>query len=220
MKWTFKSEHAYRMVLEHVTPAIARKCMFQMDNVFVDKWKSLCLMNDKFGGTIRDFNCRGVKMSGSNMRYLYQAQQILTSLRGRGVDMIEIGSGYGGLALFLHTMAPSFDVVIKSYTIFDLSCPARLTRRYLKQHGITVLIGDIENPKQQKGSFLISNYAYSELLVDWRTKYTDRVIKPFVSHGWMAWNAIPVYDFGPGLDGIRITPEIPKTGRMNWLVSW
>ena len=43
------------------------------------------------------------------------------------IDIIEIG-GYGGLCLFIHNIAPLYEININSYTIFDLLEPSLLQK--------------------------------------------------------------------------------------------
>jgi hypothetical protein len=60
--------------------------------------------------------------------------------------------------------------------------------------------------------FLISNYCFSEISKDKQDSYIQKLF-PKVSHGFICWNMIPVYDFG---FYTHVEPEIPNTaGPMN-----
>ena len=65
-------------------------------------------------------------------------------------------------------------------------------------------------------SFLISNYAFSELDVNYRDIYKNNVI-PYCNHGFLAWNFIPLYNFVD--NHIEYEVEKPLTGnKMNLFV--
>ena len=132
-----------------------------------------------------------------------------------GIDIVEIGGGYGGLCLCLHYFAPSFDINIKSYTIIDLTDVLRLQKMYLNSNGIqnvnfedTVTYG---KNIDKKNMFFISNYAFTELHRDKQNQYLQDLF-PKVKHGFMCWNMIDYYDFG---FKTYVIDEIPKTGQYN-----
>ncbi len=87
-----------------------------------------------------------------------------------------------------------------------------LQKKYLHAHGFENVkfmnLDDFENVKLSsstscdeeslnlpKDCFLVSNYAYSEISMDLQKKYTKYVLNPYVSHGFLAWNSINVYNF-------------------------
>lgn len=113
------------------------------------------------------------------------------------VDIIEIGGGYGGLCFFVHSIAPLYEINITSYTIFDLLEPSLLQEKYLNALNIEkVKFCQIDNFNNLKNnSFLISNYAFSEINIELQSEYTEKIINPYTIYGFLAWNAIPVYDF-------------------------
>jgi hypothetical protein len=47
------------------------------------------------------------------------------------IDLVEICGGYGGLCLFIFKLSILFNISINSYTIFDLSEPMILQKKYL-----------------------------------------------------------------------------------------
>jgi hypothetical protein len=59
--------------------------------------------------------------------------------------------------------------------------------------------------------FIISNYCFSEISEEFQKKYID-ILFPKVSHGFMAWNMIPTYNFGFKFSE---EDEYPKTGEFN-----
>ena len=56
--------------------------------------------------------------------------------------------------------------------------------------------------------FLISNYCFSEISKENQNSYRQ-ILFPKIKHGFIAWNMIPVYDFG---FHTNIESEIPNTG--------
>ncbi len=136
------------------------------------------------------------------------------------VDIIEIGGGYGGLCFFLHKMAPLLDIKISSYTIFDLPEVIQLQEKYLKSLQISNVnychLNKFEDLKSN--SFLVSNYAFSEISKVLQEQYIDKIIKPYVTNGFLAWNCIPVYKFCE--QNITKEKEFPLTHETNFYVKF
>lgn len=108
----------------------------------------------------------------TEIRYIYT--KILTErLFGTpimGVDIVEIGGGYGGQCAIIHE-----DRWIKSYTIYDLPQVQKLQARYLKDFNIQPIFpGGI--PEAPKHDLLISWCAWSELDLKTRIEYVEKVI--------------------------------------------
>jgi len=219
---TFKSEKAYRHVLEHVSPQDGQeylKCiqgefpMLYADNQC--RIQMLCAVNDQYGRPRTTLYPGFMECSPTSLRYLFQALLILKYVQEcklESIDIVEIGGGYGGLCLFLHCMADLFDVDIRSYTIFDLEVATKLQRKYMDIMGIEINATTLDQYyRLQPNSFLVSNYAFSELPEDVRDKYTQQVLNPYVSHGFLAWNFRIVYDFIADKD-ISSVRERPYTG--------
>ena len=127
----------------------------------------ICLENDNYGNTEKyNFENFGV-CSPSNLRYIYHSFLILSHMvkcKLNNVDVIEIGGGYGGLCLFLHRLGHLFDINLKSYSGFDLPDALNLQSKYLKEYDINLNKQHLDTPLQlNKNSYLVSNYAYSEL---------------------------------------------------------
>lgn len=76
-----------------------------------------------------------------------------------------------------------------------------LQNRYLRAHGFEDIgfmnLDDFENSSSTlpENSFLVSNYAYSEISMDLQKKYTKYVLNPYISHGFLTWNFIEPYEF-------------------------
>ena len=149
------------------------------------------------------------------------------------IDFIEIGGGYGGLCFFVNKISQLFGITVKSYTIFDLLEPTLLQKMYLNHFQInnTNFYQINDNFVLNKNSFLISNYAYSEISYKLQKEYTDKVLNPYTSHGFLVWNTAGgsaarhptsnelVYDFVQN-SVIEKELEYPQTGVSNYYVRF
>ncbi len=68
-------------------------------------------------------------------------------------------------------------------------------------------------------SYLISNYAFSEISRELQAQYTEYVINPYTSYGFLAWNMIEVYNFVDNAH-IIVEDEVPLTSRTNKYVYY
>lgn len=122
----------------------------------------------------------------------------MTNHKLNNLDIIEIGGGYGGLSLFMHKISQLFKINIISYTIIDLPEISLLQKTYLDALNMSKNMNfyNINNYKNLKeNSFLISNYAYSEISIELQQEYTEKILNPYISYGFLVWNYIKLYDF-------------------------
>ena len=212
----FKSNADYRGMLEHVSTEFGRRywdLILKESSLTVgDIWEFVSL-NDRIGNPIRS-DVNGILMSPTSVRYLYQAQHILKTAPS-GSSFVEIGCGYGGLCLAIDFVSKKLGIPVKSYAMIDLPHPSRLQRDYIARHTIgfpvtfhhsTQYGSDIEGG----GHFLISMYCFSEISAHHREQYIHTLL-PKTSAGFIAWNHIPLYDFGK--PNIQWEPERPLTGQ-------
>jgi hypothetical protein len=228
VEWTFKSSPAYQQILEHVTPeqGLAYLALAQSS----PRWSAnmrllvgeIALENDRLGKPVRaPFDSLGIYCSPTNMRYLWHALEILSwvdHLGLKAVNIVEIGGGYGGLALYLHRLAPYLHSEIASYTILDLPEASALQAAYARELGFPVEgRGDQVFELRERVNFLISAYAFSEFSPEVRAWY-EKFVVPWCPHGWMLWNMIPVYPFTDHV--YEVADEQPLTGAGNKVVRW
>lgn len=223
-EWNFKSNRDYKSILEHCDINTGKQYLNVIKDKFkffydfnIDNLKHICELNDKYGSTnkyqIDDFmNC-----SPSNLRYILHSLLILEDMKKyklKNVDIIEIGGGYGGLCVFIIHIAPLYGITVNSYTIFDLLEASLLQKKYLNALNIEKIncchLDKFDNLKND--SFLISNYAFSEISLELQKQYTEKVINPYTKYGFLAWNFISVYDFVEN-SIIEKEKEYPQTGR-------
>jgi hypothetical protein len=220
-RWFFKSDPRYNVVLEHVSHDLGIQYLECIKSEFSELYNEnkdflsrLAIDNDKYGKPII-FNVDDfAECSPTNLRYIYHCFLILEHVNEckiNNIDFIEIGGGYGGLAYYIHAIAPLFSVNISSYSILDLGAAKDLQKRYLDIHGVEL------SSKINGGSFLISNYAFSELSENIRSYYSESVINKYTDYGFLAWNFIDVYPFKDNAD-ITVCNERPLTARSNRFV--
>ena len=181
--------------------------------------KEVCHNNDQYGKPTK-YNFNGFTYcSPTNLRYLLYSLLILTYMKEcelNDINIIEIGGGYGGLCFFIYKLAYLFNININTYSIFDLKYPLLLQKKYLENLNINninyVELDCIKN--LEKNSFLISNYSFSEISLDLQKKYTNNVLNPYTSHGFLVWNFIDTYNFIQN-KYIRIENELPSTDIKN-----
>lgn len=232
-QWKFKSNDEYRKILEHVTKEqgeqylIEIKKFFEKNNdsktidLLMFELKKTSTYNDMYGRPIKEEIKEFSYTSPTNLRYIFHSLLILkhiatNELDKKGINIVEIGGGYGGLCYFIIRLSKLFNVNIKSYTIFDIDSVCRLQALYLKSLNVNSISF---NPKSLRdNSFLISNYAFSEISLEKRQRYILNVIKPYISNGFLVWNFIPFYRFIS--KPFEIEKEYPETGKGNLYVKF
>jgi hypothetical protein len=212
----FKSNEDYRFVLEHTSYEQGKEYIRYIEHLDKNKVINYCIKNDKIGGGIKhDYIL--LKTSPSNFRYLLHADIILkhiNSLKLNNLDIVEIGGGYGGLCLAINEL--NENIKIKSYNLIDLSPVIQLQKQYLYQHKINYATNFYEafnygEEIKYNNMFLISNYSFSEINNNHQKEYIKKLF-PKVSHGFMTWNFIKVFDFG---FSYKEEVEYPLTGKLN-----
>ena len=205
--WFFKSDPPYIGVLEHVTYEVGYRYLNEIKMRYNDKFNSnksflinLCEQNDKYGKTIKSTYDNFTKCSPTNLRYILHSFLILEYIQNNNLNnlnIIEIGGGYGGLCFFINKISSIFNININSYTIFDVHEACKLQSLYLDKLQINnYKVFHLDNFKDlSKESFLISNYAFSEISPIIQKTYIEKILDPFVSNGFLCWNHIPIYKF-------------------------
>lgn len=224
-QWTFKSNAIYRQILEHVTFGQGQAYLSlaarhkRWNDEFRTTVANVAVENDRLGRPEQYwFEDLGVKCSPTNMRYLWHALSILDHVDALNISVpsfIEIGGGYGGLALWMHRLTDQ----PFTYCILDLEEAAAIQRAYTTEHQLPVTVCDISQVEQAhfEDEFLISAYGFSEFSPDVRRWYEAKVI-PGCSHGWLLWNMIPVYRFTDA--PLTVEDERPLTGVGNVVVRF
>lgn len=224
---TFKSEPAYREILEHCSPQFGRVYYDLLRTTYGlsdDTISTFCTMNDQIGSPVRhSIGNLKTPVSPASLLYLYHAMITLDHLVSRAMnrhDIVEVGCGYGGLILALDYASKLRSIPIHSYACVDLDAPLRLQSLYLSSfdisfpitfHSATTYGGTVPG----RSLFLVSIYCFSEIEREHQRGYI-RTLFPNVSHGLLLWNHVPLFDFGKPI--LLAEPEVPCTGPGNLLV--
>jgi putative sugar O-methyltransferase len=221
---SFKSDDDYRSVLEHVSPLDGSKYMnliASTTDITLSEVVEFCKLNDSIGNPIKN-QYDGLVCSPSNLRYIFHAFLILKHIKNinrNNLDIVEVGGGYGGLCLAIHTFAKKYNISINSYTIIDLAEANVVQKMFLHQVQPSLKVewadaNTFGSSVERSNMFLISNYCFSEICKEYQERYIQTLF-PKVSNGFMAWNGIPIYDFGFDM---KYEEEYPKTGDFNLYV--
>lgn len=218
---SFKSHPSFTYMLEHVSPEFGSNYLDLIKNrtnISENEIIGYCKINDKFGGG--DKHSYGfITTSPSNFRYLFQAHLILNHIANLGltnVNLVEVGCGYGGLCLAISYLCNHYNVKINSYYLIDLPAVSKLQEMYLKEHTLNFTTHfhsafNYGDDIKVNDLFFVSNYCFSEISSENQRKYIATLF-PNISHGFLAWNNIPVYNFG--FDYV-VENEYPLTGPYN-----
>jgi len=220
---TFKSDPDYQYMLEHSNYGHVG---FRFLSVIKDEFNltpaeimRFTTLNDSLGKPELVNYSVIAPCSPTSLRYVYHAHLFLKHLQGLGItnpNIVEIGGGYGGLCLAIHTYAEKFGVTPRQYSIIDLETPGKLQRRVLDMYGysssVKCLNAENFGAEIDQDSVLISTYAFSEIQPEFQKQYIE-VLFPKITHGFIVWNNIPVYDMGKMLHAVEV--ERPLTGPMN-----
>jgi hypothetical protein len=236
-EWTFKSDPRYTAILEHVTREQGEGYLQVLQEEFPALWpraravlERLAPLNDGLGKPkLADFPSIQLVCSPTNLRYLYHALRVwqhAEDLGLRDVAFVELGGGYGGLALYVRALQPFFTPRLLRYTLVDLPEACALQNAYLQcvqvaAHSVPM---GVLHPRgyDYEPRFVISCYAFSEFDPETRRWYEERLF-PHCQHGIMIWNGEaangpPLYPF---VDApLTVEPERPLTGPGNKVVLW
>jgi hypothetical protein len=201
----FKEHPSVTYMLEHVTYELGKKYLFyiQKDTPYtMDKIIEYCQLNDKFGGG-QKYNYDIITTSPSNFRYIFHSYLILNHIKKLNLstlNLLEVGCGYGGLCIALLYFSKFYNITINKYYCVDLPTISKLQQFYLSHFDNKteiVFCNALEYGQtiQDNNLFLVSNYCFSEVSNENQVNYVKHLF-PKVSHGFMVWNHIPLYDFG------------------------
>lgn len=239
--WTFKGDPRYRRILEHVDPEHGDAYLALIRatpgwNVIRERvLMRTAQANDRLGGPIRAPSSLGIDCSPTNLRYAWQAVLLeahLARLRLWAADVIELGAGYGGLALYLDRLLPRG--LIRSHTLVDVPEAAAIQAAFCRQHRLSprrVRMADGTNGESLAGVLaatsparraLVSCYAFSEFGPAMRDWYAARLLR-HCPHGFMVWNGKAVtgtvpYAFTDA--PLTVEDERPLTAPGNKVLTW
>jgi hypothetical protein len=176
--------------------------------------------NRKIGKIISSTTC---------LRYLHQAMEIIKLIKLLKGDeknypsLVEIGGGYGGLAVAINYLLQLENSNIKlNYVIIDLPSVLKLQSYYTSQFSLTNISITFLNGENYgkdlnlSNMYIISNYCLAEMGHENRANYVKNIFgktKQIVG-GYLQWNSGAPYDF-LNLFDCDIQDERPQTGPDN-----
>lgn len=229
----FRRNFIYNRVLEHVPQyqgqeyldVIKRNEKLKFTDADWDNFRK----NDLYGNPrvySYEINNRTMALSPTTLRYAKVLQDIVTLFDTNKLKKIaEIGIGYAGQCRVLTSY-----FAVDSYTLFDLPEVLGLAKKYLGKFGSTDKIRFVDGTNidvDDEYDFVISNYAFSELIRDVQDIYLEKVILKSKA-GYMTWNSLScdVLD-GYTLDellakipGSSVIKEEPLTATNNCIIIW
>jgi hypothetical protein len=191
-------------------------------NISDDDISSFCKKNDAIGNTQLQTYSFGTASSNS-IKYIYHANLVLTHAKSIGktkIDFVEIGGGYGGLALALFDFAPKYGIDIETYHLIDLPELIKLQELYIKSHMKDMSkihfhsAFEYGSSIEKKDLYVIAIYSLGELDISHQKSYIN-LLFPKIAHGFLIWNALPYTSLGRDA---QYTPEMPLTGPHNKFV--
>ncbi len=199
-QWTFKSDPRYRAVLEHTPRDFAESMLTwslaQMPSLTCDRIRGLATLNDSVGTPAQESIGQLGMFAPSNMRYLCHAIKLWQHVDSLGlpeVNIVEIGGGYGGLALWVRGLAHLFKTRLHAYWIVDL--PEVTILQFMVAQALNVPLFALtpdapyfeEFHQGMDALFCFSAYAFSEFDQPTRDWYAEHLL-PKCRHGLMVWN--------------------------------
>jgi hypothetical protein len=223
---TFKRHPHYKTVLEHVTyqqgleylDIIREKCpeLLKFTKAFTE--------NDVIGNP-RIFYYKSIRetFSPTTLRYIKVVADLIELFYNLdGMDIIEIGGGYGGQCKIIHDISsPS------SYTIVDLPEAMALSKKYLNRFDINNVTFGINNLEKHY-DLCISNYAFTEIDRKYQIMYAENIIKKS-DKGYITCNFLGQRTKEESLskdeilalrENYKVFPEMPMTAVNNLIYTW
>lgn len=211
----WKTHPGVKYMLEHEWVSAAQKHIVDASSSLTNmQIQEIANLNDKIGGAQR-LNLFGIITSTSSMRYLKHSIDTLDHAISKNLDnlvIVEVGGGYGGLALVMLKLAEMRNITIKKYIIYDLPHVQKLQQYYLEQHNIKIVewldsstFG--EDLPEDDNNVLVSSYCISEIDPQYRKKYLENLL-PKCKAAYFRWNDGGKEDLPIDRDE---RPEIPDT---------
>ncbi len=230
----FRRNFIYNRVLEHVPQYQGQEYLDVINKNNKLKyteadWDNFA-KNDLYGNPRMfsyEVNGKSRILSPTTLRYAKVLQDIVTLFDTDKIKSIaEIGIGYAGQCRILTSYVPG----IESYSLFDLPEVLKLAKKYLSNFGSTDKINFIDGTNitvDGEYDFVISNYAFSELIRDVQDIYLQKVILKSKA-GYMTWNSLScdvldgykLEELLEMIPGSSVIAEEPLTATNNCIIIW
>jgi hypothetical protein len=217
-KWKSECSEVSHM-LEHVAGGdaiqFAKKCF--EEGLTIKQVQDYAILCDSVGSPdVYFFPEVNLSFSTTCIRYLYHATQIIKM--NPKLPIVEIGGGYGGLALAINYVAKIKNVTVPAYIIIDLPNVQKLQEYYLNHFKLNFPV--FFSTTYETSCFLVSNYALAEMGEENRTNYIKNFVLPYVQQGFLLWNSTASYEFLNEKFQYTVEEESPKTGPDNKVIKF
>lgn len=222
---SFKNNHLYREILEHVSyeqgieylKYIKESKIFKSGELTQDQIIDIIKENDRIGDPIK-FKFDIVECSPTSLRYVYHAILALEHLSKKNYEtnrIVEVGGGYGGLCLAISRVSKIMKIKIDKYFIIDLKEVTFLQEKYLEKFSLEFDIRILESSNfgsdiKENGLFMISNYCIGEIGDELVYKYSNNLF-PKISGGFVTWNTEKINENMINIFNPEIEIEYPLT---------
>ncbi len=222
----FKSEPAYKEVLEHLSVRLGQKhlesiCKLKLDWLLdvTSIWE-----NDTYGNP--ELYLHGVSeklqfsCSPTTMQYLSVVANLIHYFGSLDKwDIIEIGGGYGGQCKVLQDV---FEV--NSYDIIDLEEAGMLQRKYLSTLNVKSFRTFSPSFKMSDNTsydLVISNYALTEVSIEDQDSYVKNILLN-AKHGYITCNQplSSMHLLQEKFSTFKISKDIEGERETNFLITW
>lgn len=211
---SFKRNPAYTKILEHTSKAQGD---YYYNRVPIVVGGDFFTSNDKYGNPER-FQYGDILISPTTLQYIYVCNRVETLFGSlKGLNIIEIGGGYGGQAKIIKDYSGYV-----SYSIVDIYEPGLLQKKYLSKFNIEANIYEPDAyPVGPTYDLCISNYALSEVTEPLKTQYVRDILLNS-THGYITCNG-PIHAIDELRDkfpALKITPDIEGERKENFIITW
>ncbi|NQU79935.1 MAG: putative sugar O-methyltransferase [Bacteroidetes bacterium] len=192
------------------------------------KYFSRFATNEKYGNPVT-FRYDVGEFSPVTLRYIKILSDIKLFFGNlNGFNIVEIGAGYGGQCKIISDV---FDFY--SYTIIDLDEALLLCEKYLTKFDLknVYYLSPDEIIGDKECDLVISNYAFSECIKTVQDYYINKILTKS-TRGYITYNYDKPFSAGSPYNKkeitkilsrkhtIRIIDEKPKTGPINFIITW
>ena len=169
----FKTNQAYRHVLEHVSCEEGKQYLEEIEIDYEDKLDEI-KENDALGTPVTCTYDGVGTISPTTIRYLKNTSDIVNKFGTSFKSIVEIGGGYGGLCKVMSSF-----VDFEQYLLLDLEECNMLSTKYLGLFDLPTMSHQAEEIVDVENNFdlLISNYALSECNRETQMMYIERFVK-------------------------------------------
>lgn len=226
----FKRCREYQKILEHTSRSQGQDYLRVIKANGADLVKDMRRFqrNDAIGSPVT-YRYDVGRFSPTTLRYI----KVLMDLRRifgdlHGLDIAEIGGGYGGQCTII-----SGSAAIRSYTIIDLEAILPLVRKYLARMNVTHTVYATQRDTRggRKYDLVISNYAFSECRKKVQQEYLENVLYPatrgYVTYNYdgetdecSAYSRSEMCELLSRKHALRVFDERAKTGPEDYIITW